>query len=379
MNTKSILIGGAAAGAALMYLLDPVFGGRRRALMRDKAVHLGKKTGLAVDTIARDMRHRSAGWVAQSRNLFRKDEVSDDILIERVRAAIGRVVSHPHSIEVTARDGRVTLSGPILANEQKPLIRRVLKTRGVRSVESDLEPHERAENIPGLQGGTRREERTELLQQNWSPAARCLTTAAGSGLIFFGLGHRGIPGIAAGVVGAALFARGATNLPMRRLLGIRSGRRAVDVQKTIRINAPVERVFDMWTKYENFPLFMSRVREVRDLGNGRSHWVVMGPAKTRIEWDAVVTQHVANRILAWKSEPGALAQNAGIIHFDQEGDKTRVQIRLSYNPPIGALGHSVAWLFGSDPKREMDADLSRMKTFIETGIRPHDAAGKLAV
>lgn len=47
---------------------------------------------------------------------------------------------------------------------------------------------------------------------------------------------------------------------------------------------------------------------------------------------------------------------------------------MSYNPPAGAIGHVVASLFGADPKSEMDADLARMKTLIETGIRPHDAA-----
>jgi hypothetical protein len=33
-------------------------------------------------------------------------------------------------------------------------------------------------------------------------------------------------------------------------------------------------------------------------------------------------------------------------------------------------------LFGADPKSEMDADLMRMKSFIETGRVPHDAAKK---
>jgi hypothetical protein len=33
-------------------------------------------------------------------------------------------------------------------------------------------------------------------------------------------------------------------------------------------------------------------------------------------------------------------------------------------------------LFGADPKKEMDEDLMRMKSFIETGCVPHDAAQK---
>ena len=47
---------------------------------------------------------------------------------------------------------------------------------------------------------------------------------------------------------------------------------------------------------------------------------------------------------------------------------------MTYNPPAGWLGHEVAAAFGVDPKSSMDADLARMKTLIETGHAPHDAA-----
>ena len=53
---------------------------------------------------------------------------------------------------------------------------------------------------------------------------------------------------------------------------------------------------------------------------------------------------------------------------------TRVTVQLNYRPPAGAFGHAVAAMFGADPKTEMDADLMRMKTMIETGRAPHDAA-----
>jgi uncharacterized membrane protein len=49
---------------------------------------------------------------------------------------------------------------------------------------------------------------------------------------------------------------------------------------------------------------------------------------------------------------------------------------MSYNPPAGAIGLSLAALFGSDPKALMDDDLVRMKTMIETGKAPHDAAAR---
>ena len=43
-----------------------------------------------------------------------------------------------------------------------------------------------------------------------------------------------------------------------------------EVERSIEIGAAPEVVFDVWSRYENFPHFMSRVREVKDLGNGRS-------------------------------------------------------------------------------------------------------------
>jgi len=134
-------------------------------------------------------------------------------------------------------------------------------------------------------------------------------------------------------------------------------------------------VFEFWRRYENFPRCMSNVREVRDTGGGRSHWKVAGPAGVPVEWDAEITQIVPNKVLAWKTVPGSTVEHAGIVRFQQNDDgTTTVTVRMSYNPPAGAIGHTVATLFGADPKRELDADLTRTKTLIETGRPPGDAA-----
>jgi uncharacterized membrane protein len=354
------------AGAIGMYLLDPIFGKRRRGHLMDKALHFSKLTARGFNVIARDTSHRIHGAVAASSRTFSTDHVDDDILIERVRSALGRAISHPHSIEVHAKDGWVTLAGPVPVNEHKHLLDYAQKVRGVQFVEDQLEPDQETRGI----------RRGQLMQTNWPPAARAFATLAGMAGLLFGATRRNIRGTLIAGAGATLMARGITNLEMKRLVGIGAGRRAVDLQKTIHINAPVERVYSMWSLYENFPFFMSGVRDVRDLGRGRSHWVVSGPANTTAEWDAVITQNVPNRVIAWKTEPGALVANAGIVRFDPERNGTRVQIRFSYNPPGGAAGHSIAWLIGADPRKRFDHDLVRMKSFIETGVQPHDAAGR---
>ena len=139
-------------------------------------------------------------------------------------------------------------------------------------------------------------------------------------------------------------------------------------RKTIEFAAPVEEVFEFWRNYGNFSRFMSHVQEVRDLGNGRSHWVVQGPAGAPLAWDAVTTRLVPNRVLAWKSLPGAAIPNAGVVRLQATpGGSTQVHVQISYHPPAGASGHRAAAFFGSHPKRALDEDLARLKSLIEQG------------
>jgi uncharacterized membrane protein len=94
-----------------------------------------------------------------------------------------------------------------------------------------------------------------------------------------------------------------------------------------------------------------------------------------VEFDTVVTAFRPGELIAWRTVEGSPVAHAGIVRFDPTRDGgTRVHIRLSYNPPAGAVGAAVAWLTGADPKRQLDEDLVRMKTFIETGRPAHDAA-----
>jgi uncharacterized membrane protein len=173
-----------------------------------------------------------------------------------------------------------------------------------------------------------------------------------------------------------LVARAATNLETSRLTGIGARRRAVDVQKTITIDASLERVFSFWTTYENFPRFMSRVLDVRPSTRERqSHWKVAGPAGVPVEFDAEVSSFVPNQAFGWRTIEGAPVAHAGLVRFEPTRDgRTRVHLRMSYNPPGGWFGHGVAAAFAVDPKSSLDADLARMKTLLETGRPARDAA-----
>jgi uncharacterized membrane protein len=192
---------------------------------------------------------------------------------------------------------------------------------------------------------------------------------AGIVLGMYGLVRRGALGAVLRTVAAGMLARAAGHYGSGSS-GLGSDRRrAVDIQKTLHIDAPVEQVYAFWSNYENFPLFMSHVREVEDLGSGRSHWSVKGPGGLPIEWNATLTQQTPNEVIAWRSEAGSMLENAGMIRFTPSGTGTRVDLRLCYHPPIGGAGQAVAELLGTDPRGKLNEDLGRMKSLLEATTR----------
>lgn len=213
------LLGSIAAGAAVMYVLDPDAGRRRRALVRDGLVHAAHKTTDAVDTTSRDLTNRARGVVADLRGRFDGSDISDERLAERVRARVGAVVGHAASIQVAVTGGRVVLSGPILAEDVDALLRRVRAVRGVKDVDNRLEVHAEPGNVPGLQGRPRPPrggEVFELWQENWSPAARFLTGGAGIFLVVTGLRRLDVVGLSVAVAGLGMLSRAATNTSLAR-------------------------------------------------------------------------------------------------------------------------------------------------------------------
>src|SRR6266508_5060022 len=136
-------VGSAVLGAAAMYILDPDKGRRRRAVGRDKAHSFIASVGQLINTAAHDASYRIHGIGARARRVFKPGGTPDDlVLIERVRAKMGRVVSHPHAIQIGAYNGRLTLSGPILADEVQPLLHAVRSVPGVSAVDHHLDVHE---------------------------------------------------------------------------------------------------------------------------------------------------------------------------------------------------------------------------------------------
>lgn len=177
MNARSLLVG-AAMGSAAMFILDPNGGRRRRALMRDKMTLATHRTREALDATSRDLANRATGIAAVARGRWSDEPVSGARLVERVRARLGRVCSHPHAIDVEVHGGNIVLRGPVLSSEANDIVAAAAAVRGVSNVTNELQSHESAEGIPSLQGAGRvGGPSLDILQDNWAPATRAVVSA----------------------------------------------------------------------------------------------------------------------------------------------------------------------------------------------------------
>jgi hypothetical protein len=127
-----------------MYFLDPSSGSRRRTAARDRMVRASRDTGKAIEGRAKAMAGKAKALAERARGQFDPDTPADDVLAQRVRTALGRVISHPRMISISAKAGVVTLSGTVSEEETKGLTSAVRGVPGVKDVEDQTEVREEA-------------------------------------------------------------------------------------------------------------------------------------------------------------------------------------------------------------------------------------------
>jgi uncharacterized membrane protein/CBS domain-containing protein len=377
MKNPATILGALGIGAGLMYFLDPNRGKRRRALVRDRAVHLSNVANRQLNRTAVDLRNRTQGIWFEAEKLFEDEDFTDEELNGKIRSQLGRLTSHPHAIETAVEDGKLTLSGLVLADEEELVLKGLVSICGVKEIENKLEAHSSEENFPRLQGAERRRRSILERQKEWSPQTRILAAAAGGGLALLGARKRDTVSSLLASAGVGLVARSLINKPFSSLLP-KEESGTVEVHKSIKINAPREKVFEILKHPQYFPYFMSHVQKVEPVSDKHLQWTVEGIGGYPVSWETEVTEVVPNELIRWKNVSDSPNGQSGFLRLEPIDDKTTgLQIEMNYEPYGGKFGHLIAGIFNRDPKSELDDDLMRMKTYIEKGKFPHDAAVNL--
>jgi hypothetical protein len=209
MNRMLIAALGAGLGAGTMYVLDPARGRRRRARLQEAARHFTHRATDIAGMTARDVEHRVTGFAVHALDhLIEESPPSNDVLAARVRARLGRLVSHPGAIEVSASSGAVTLSGPVFEAEVGQLIDGVRAVAGVTSIENRLDSHRDAGHVSALQGpGPRHVPEPPGTWLRWTPTTRLIAGIAGLALVALSSANRPIRSAGTAVAGVELLER----------------------------------------------------------------------------------------------------------------------------------------------------------------------------
>ncbi len=136
-------------------------------------------------------------------------------------------------------------------------------------------------------------------------------------------------------------------------------------EKFIEIDAPLERVFDLFSNFENFPRWMRNIKDVHYSGRHFTRWTAAAPLGSEVEWEAETTIFQPDHKIAWRSVRGDVDTEGEVIFEETRRGTTRMHVILGYDPPAGRFGAMVASLFGKNPEQQLEDDLERFAAVAE--------------
>lgn len=141
------------------------------------------------------------------------------------------------------------------------------------------------------------------------------------------------------------------------------------VEKSVRINTPVERIFDYINTPTNLPEFWPSMVEAKDIqklpnGGNRFRWVYK-MAGMRFEGISEDTDVVPNQKVVSKTEGGL----ESIVTWDlqTEGESTIVRFLAEYTVPIPLLGKLAEAFIVRQNEHESEVLLANLKDRMEMG------------
>ena len=113
---------------------------------------------------------------------------------------------------------------------------------------------------------------------------------------------------------------------------------------------------------------MNHLETVEVLDSDRSHWVLKLPSGiAKVSWDAEIVHDVPGELIGWSSLPGSVIDNAGKVRFRDSFDNrgTLVDVVISYQPPAGGFGASLAHVLNPVFKNMVDTDVQNFKQYMD--------------
>jgi len=190
--------------------------------------------------------------------------------------------------------------------------------------------------------GETKEEAEELGEKAAEGAMESMTKSTGGGLAGKAL-KKALPGGGGGDGGG----------------GAKKTRR-LPIQRWTDVAVPVDKAYQAWTKFDEYPKFMHRVLTVEKKDDRRVSWQEKIWFSSR-QWEGEITERRKNELIAWKTKNGT--QHKGVVTFHKLAPNlTRVMVDMEFEPTgmIEKMASGLRFV-----KRAVQADLARFKAYVE--------------
>jgi len=135
----------------------------------------------------------------------------------------------------------------------------------------------------------------------------------------------------------------------------------------ITIKRPVEKVFEFYRDFKNFPRFLGDVVAVDESGPATSRWTIDGPLGIQAHWTIRLTEERRNELIRYETVSSPVLKTSWEVYFATGSAASETDVREVMKAPLGRLGRAALALIGKFPTEEQSSNLRRLKEVLETG------------
>ncbi|MEV4604873.1 SRPBCC family protein [Amycolatopsis sp. NPDC049253] len=104
-----------------------------------------------------------------------------------------------------------------------------------------------------------------------------------------------------------------------------------NIVEEIDIGAPIDLVYDQWTRFTDFPAFMKKVNNVEQVSDEKTEWKAQVLWSHRI-WEASILEQVPYERIVWRSKGPKGHVDGAVTFHELTPDLTKVVLVLAYHP-----------------------------------------------
>lgn len=131
----------------------------------------------------------------------------------------------------------------------------------------------------------------------------------------------------------------------------------------VKVDAPLEKVWAVWSNLAAMPRWMRWIESVRELEDPTlTEWTLVAQG-FRFTWKARITRKVERQQLHWESVAGLPTK--GAARFYEEDDGASVKLGIAYALPVVLAPLMDARLLGGLVEKELQANLEHFKALVE--------------